>query len=86
VFPEKELCVPSPNLHIHVFVSDLYILRIGPLIFLQQSIGLEWKYWFHFGILSLQCINNSLDEKDKIAGKFVKTGVKDFQKRLWIAC
>ncbi len=27
----------SPNFHIHVFVSDLYIPRIGPHISLQQS-------------------------------------------------
>jgi hypothetical protein len=27
----------SPNFHIHVSVSDLYIPRIGPHIFLQQS-------------------------------------------------
>jgi hypothetical protein len=27
----------SPNFHIHVSMSDLYILRIGPHIFLQQN-------------------------------------------------
>jgi hypothetical protein len=27
----------SPNLHIHVSVSELYILRIGPNIFLLQN-------------------------------------------------
>jgi hypothetical protein len=37
VFPEKELHGPSANFHIHVSVSDLYILRIGPHIFLQQN-------------------------------------------------
>ncbi len=39
VFPEKELRGLSPNFHIHVSwtVSDLYIPRIGPLIFLQQN-------------------------------------------------
>ncbi len=36
-FPEKELRGLSPNFHIHVSVSDLYIPRIGPLIFLQQN-------------------------------------------------
>ncbi len=35
-FPEKKLCGLSPNFHIHVSVSDLYIPRISPLIFLQQ--------------------------------------------------
>jgi len=37
VFPEKELCGLSPNFHIHVSVSELYIPRIGPQIFLQQN-------------------------------------------------
>jgi hypothetical protein len=37
VFPEKELRGLSPNLHINVSVSDLYIPRIGPHIFLQQN-------------------------------------------------
>ncbi len=36
VFPEKELCGLSPNFHI-LSVSDLYIPRIGPHIFLQQN-------------------------------------------------
>jgi hypothetical protein len=37
VFPEKELRSLSPNFHIHVSVSDLFIPRIGPHIFLQQK-------------------------------------------------
>jgi hypothetical protein len=37
VFPEKELRGLSPNFHIHVSVSDLYIPRTGPHIFLQQN-------------------------------------------------
>jgi hypothetical protein len=37
VFPEKELRGLSPNFHIHVSVSDLYIPRIGPRIFRQQK-------------------------------------------------
>ncbi len=37
VFPENELRGFSPNFHIHVFVSVLYIPRIGPHIFLQQN-------------------------------------------------
>jgi hypothetical protein len=36
VFPEKELRGLSPYFHIHVSVSDLYIPRIGPQLFLQQ--------------------------------------------------
>ncbi len=37
VFPEKELRgLSSPNFHMHVSVSDLYIPAIGPPIFLQQ--------------------------------------------------
>jgi hypothetical protein len=35
--PEKELRGLSPNFNIHVSVSDLYIPRIGPHIFLQQN-------------------------------------------------
>ncbi len=37
VFPEKELRGLSPNSIIHVYVSDLYIPRIGPHIWLQQN-------------------------------------------------
>jgi hypothetical protein len=37
VFPEKKLRGLSPNFHIHVSVSDLYIPTIGPPIFLQQN-------------------------------------------------
>jgi hypothetical protein len=37
VFPEQELRGLIPNLHIHVSVSDLYIPKIGPHIFLQQN-------------------------------------------------
>ncbi len=33
VFPEKELRGHSPNFHMHVSVSDLYIPRIGPAYF-----------------------------------------------------
>ncbi len=37
VFPEKELRALSPNFHIHVSVSDLYIPGNGLHIFLQQD-------------------------------------------------
>ncbi len=37
VYPEKELRDLSPNFHIHVSVSDLYILTFGPPIVLQQN-------------------------------------------------
>jgi hypothetical protein len=37
VLPEKELRGLSPNFHIHLSVSDSYILRIGPHIFLQLN-------------------------------------------------
>jgi hypothetical protein len=39
VSPEKELHGLSPNFHIHVSVSDLYIPRIGPHIFLQAELA-----------------------------------------------
>ncbi len=37
VFSENELRGLSPNFHIHVSVSDLYIPRIGPHIFPPQD-------------------------------------------------
>jgi hypothetical protein len=37
VFPEKELRGLSPDSYIHVSVSDLYIPRICPQIWLQQN-------------------------------------------------
>jgi hypothetical protein len=38
VFLFWELCCLSPNFHIHVSVSDLYVYsRISPYIFLQQK-------------------------------------------------
>jgi hypothetical protein len=37
VFLFWKLCGPSPNFHIHVPVSDLYIPWISPHIFLQQN-------------------------------------------------
>jgi hypothetical protein len=37
VFPKKELRGLSPNSYIHVSVSDLYIPRIGPHIWLLQN-------------------------------------------------
>jgi hypothetical protein len=45
VFPEEELRGLSPNFYIHVSVSDLYIPRIGPHIWLQQNRPTQsWKY------------------------------------------
>ncbi len=38
IFPEKELHGLSPNFHIHVSVSDLYIPPIGLPILLQDNI------------------------------------------------
>jgi hypothetical protein len=37
IFPEKELCGLSPNFHIHVSVSDLYIPPVGLPILLQEN-------------------------------------------------
>ncbi len=37
VFPEKELRGLSPDFHIQVSLSDLYIIRIGPYIFRKQN-------------------------------------------------
>ncbi len=41
VFLVWELHSLSPNFHIHVPVSDLYIPRIGPQIILQQNMQTE---------------------------------------------
>jgi hypothetical protein len=37
IFPEKELLGLSPNFHIHVFVSELYISTIGLPLLLQEN-------------------------------------------------
>jgi hypothetical protein len=47
IFPEKELCGLSPNFHIHVSVSDLYIPRL-------VSYSAAQKY-----VLSCEYINRS---------------------------
>jgi hypothetical protein len=39
IFPEKELRGHSPNFHIHVSVSDLYIPAIDLPILLQEICG-----------------------------------------------
>ncbi len=39
IFPEKELRGHSPNFHIHVSVSDLYIFTIDLPILLQETCG-----------------------------------------------
>ncbi len=40
VFLFWELCGLSPNFHIHVSVSDLYIPRIGPHISCRSIVGI----------------------------------------------
>ncbi len=46
IFPEKEYRGLSPNFHIHVSVSDLYILRIGLPILLEEicTVDQSWDY------------------------------------------
>ncbi len=41
IVPEKKLCILSPNFHIHVPVSDLYIPTIGLPILLQENMGTD---------------------------------------------
>jgi hypothetical protein len=64
VFAEKELRGLSPNSHIHVFVSDLYVPMISPHIYLQQNRQTEymaaqflfWEYLFRiFDIVFAVC-------------------------------
>ncbi len=63
VLPEKKLHGLSPNFHIHVSVSDIYISTIGPPIFVQQNrqkVGIykclqkhecrNWAAQFHFWV------------------------------------
>jgi hypothetical protein len=48
----------SPNFHIHVSVSDLYVPRIGPHISLQQNWqNRSWKYINLSQIYSYECRN-----------------------------
>ncbi len=57
VFPEKELRSLRPNFHIHVSVSDLYIPRIGPHIFLQQNRQtFSGNLCFKFSVLYLRSV------------------------------
>ncbi len=45
IFPEKELRGLSPNLYIHVSVSDLYIPTFGLPILLQKNMWNDpWEY------------------------------------------
>ncbi len=39
IFPEKELRGHSPNFHIHVSMSDLYITTVGLSFLLQEICG-----------------------------------------------
>jgi len=58
LFPEKELRRISPNFHIHVSVSDLYIPTIGLPILLQENMWIDPFLGIlvsNFGFVSLQC-------------------------------
>jgi hypothetical protein len=46
IFPEKEVCGVSPNFHIHVSVSDLYIPRSDCLFCCRkiQYVDRSWEY------------------------------------------
>jgi hypothetical protein len=44
IFPEKELCSHSPDFHIHVSVSDLYIPTIDLPILLQEICGPKYVF------------------------------------------
>jgi hypothetical protein len=38
------MCGLSPNVHIHVSVSDLYIPMIGLPVLLQENVDRSWEY------------------------------------------
>ncbi len=61
VFPEKELRGLSPNSYIHVFVSDLYIPRICPHIWLQLEIYKIFYRYMSEGIGRQNIINSVLE-------------------------
>jgi hypothetical protein len=46
MFPEKEYRGLSPNFHIHVSVSELYILTVGMPFLLEeiQYVDRSWEY------------------------------------------
>jgi hypothetical protein len=44
IFHEKELCDHSPNFHIYVSVSDLYIPTTDLPILLQEYVDRSWEY------------------------------------------
>jgi hypothetical protein len=44
MFPEKELCSHSPNFHILLYVSVLYIPTIDLSILLQEICDQSWEY------------------------------------------
>ncbi len=58
IFPEKELCALSPNFHIHVSVSDLYIPRwvclfcrkiCGPILEIYRLLTDTWMWKLGLG-------------------------------------
>jgi hypothetical protein len=45
IFPEKELRGLSPNFHIHVSVSDIYIPTVSlPLLLQKKYVDRSWEY------------------------------------------
>jgi hypothetical protein len=44
IFPEKEYRGLSPNFHIHVSVSELYIPTMGLPFLLEEIVDRSWEY------------------------------------------
>jgi hypothetical protein len=44
IFPEKDNRGLSPNFHIHVSVSELYIPTMGLPFLLEEIFGRSWEY------------------------------------------
>jgi hypothetical protein len=73
IFPEKELRGHSPNFHIHVSVSDLYILTINLPITAGNMWTDPWDIWIVHRHINVEIRTEAVQfpEKEYINGIFV---------------